>query len=515
MPDQTAQPTILVKKADGTTARLTLDEVMKMRGKKQETRNKIQETKKPASAEAMAGRQEIEKLETGNSKLETRKKEETKKQEAKSREQGTRRELSTINNQQSPINKQPAVLAPVAKPPIAGQEDQLDIIFRWLDFSIADDLRGRLRSLIESRVKGVRTDAQFLLYAGKPASEGGLGFTPEQADDLLAVVKDIYGIKPQAPRVVAKPAPVKTAAAWAEEDTASPLTEEPTKKEVGEIAAAPKEPEKDALEVIRPKLNFQVADNLADRLRTLVEARVKDVRTDDQFLEYAMKDAKTGGLGLTAEQAETLLREVKEEFRIEQRNRPVRRRRKIQEIRNKEQGTKNREQRTGNNKQRIASAGSLSPITYHLSPNVGQPTGRHDRSSAQPAVSQAGKPILHDVIPPKVVPPPASEIKRSVGPVDEIRLFTLVDFRRLSADAGKAGEMLIAKFETIKKESHLLFLQAKEAWKESPLYREYLDVLKRAMSAGKTVDEILAAQGKGGLGKGEFSAVVELNKQLG
>ena len=99
--------------------------------------------------------------------------------------------------------------------------------------------------------------------------------------------------------------------------------------------------------------------------------------------------------------------------------------------------------------------------------------------------------------------------------MDEIRLFTLVDFRRLSADAGKAGGMLIAKFETIKKESHLLFLQAKEAWKESPLYREYLDVLKRAMSAGKTVDEILAAQGKGGLGKGEFSAVVELNKQLG
>src|SRR3989338_3287597 len=119
MPDPTTQPTILVKKADGTTARLTLDEVMKMRGKKQETRNKIKETKKPASAEAMAGRQEIEKLETGNSKLETRKKEETKKQEAKSREQGTRRELSTINNQQSPINKQPAVLAPVAKPPIA------------------------------------------------------------------------------------------------------------------------------------------------------------------------------------------------------------------------------------------------------------------------------------------------------------------------------------------------------------------------------------------------------------
>src|SRR3989338_9892184 len=79
MPDPTTQPTILVKKADGTTARLTLDEVMKMRGKKQETRNKIQETKKPASAEATAGRQETKIQDTRN-KIQENQKSEINKQ---------------------------------------------------------------------------------------------------------------------------------------------------------------------------------------------------------------------------------------------------------------------------------------------------------------------------------------------------------------------------------------------------------------------------------------------------
>ena len=469
MPDQPAatQPTVLVKKADGTTVRMSLDEVMKMRGKMQDARYKIQETKKPAIAEATADRQETKMQDTRN---------------------------KTQENRKSEISKQ------VTGYRLQDAGDVLETVFRWLDFSVADDLRGRLRSLIESRVKGVRTDGQFLLYAGKPAGEGGVGFTPEQADDLLAVVKQLYGIKPESAgqRLAAKPAPAKTVTAWTEEDQSSLLSEEPTKEEVGEISEASKESEKDALQAVIPKLGFPVPADLLSRLRTRIEARMKDVHNDDQFLEYVMKDAKAGGLGFTAEQAETALRVVKEEFRLEQKNRPMRRRRKIQDTRNKIQETKEQGTR---GKQEIKKQEIIEQ--------------KNPKSEIKNLKSEMGKPVLHDVLPPKPVQPSSQqEQKKSVGPVDEIRLFTLVDFRRLSRDAGKAGELLLKKFETIREESHLLYLQAKAAWKESPLYQEYLGVLKQAMNTGKTVDETLAAQGKEGLTKGEFEAVVEVNKQL-
>ena len=89
---------------------------------------------------------------------------------------------------------------------------------------------------------------------------------------------------------------------------------------------------------------------------------------------------------------------------------------------------------------------------------------------------------------------------------------TLTDFRRLAPTADAAASRLWQKFETLKEESYLLYLDAREAWCKSPLYETYVEILIGALREGKTMEEF-AALGKT-LRKEEILEIGEVSSQL-
>lgn len=115
---------------------------------------------------------------------------------------------------------------------------------------------------------------------------------------------------------------------------------------------------------------------------------------------------------------------------------------------------------------------------------------------------------MHDVVRAPAVP------QSSVGPVDELRQFTLADWRRLAPSAQAAGAKLEQKFKTLKDESFMLYLDGREAWQESPLYNQYLNVVVEALRQRQSVAQILSSGGGEGFNLEEFKAVVGLNRAL-
>lgn len=125
-----------------------------------------------------------------------------------------------------------------------------------------------------------------------------------------------------------------------------------------------------------------------------------------------------------------------------------------------------------------------------------------------PAQIPQTKQIVQDIKPPQIV-------KQSVGPVDELENFSLDDFRRLEINAKAAGLKLIDKFETLKYDSYLLFIDGVKAWYNSPLYKQYQDVLYQSLLRNKSVNEILTGGNiKKDLKLEEFKAILEVNEAI-
>ena len=104
----------------------------------------------------------------------------------------------------------------------------------------------------------------------------------------------------------------------------------------------------------------------------------------------------------------------------------------------------------------------------------------------------------------------------AVGPIDEFRLFALKDFRRLASDPKVAADMMLAKFDVLKQDSYLLFMNAVDAWYQSPLYREYQQALFSSIKNDETLADSLAFQGgKAGLSEAEVLALVKVNREIG
>lgn len=126
----------------------------------------------------------------------------------------------------------------------------------------------------------------------------------------------------------------------------------------------------------------------------------------------------------------------------------------------------------------------------------------------QPIVSEApNKPRIQDI---KFEP-------KLVGPIEEIRTMSLVDFRRLDPDPKQAIEKIIQKIDLLEEESFNKRTQAIKAWKESNLNRLYLDLGDKSLEEGKPISEIITEQQNLGidtLNNDELEAIIELNQRL-
>lgn len=98
------------------------------------------------------------------------------------------------------------------------------------------------------------------------------------------------------------------------------------------------------------------------------------------------------------------------------------------------------------------------------------------------ARNDTGRQSMHDIQP---IQP------EEIGPVDEIRTMTLTDWRRLSQNPIEAAARLGQKFVNINDESVLLYLSALVAWRQSPLFRDYMMAVAEGLNNRARIDVVV------------------------
>ncbi len=260
---------------------------------------------------------------------------------------------------------------------------------------------------------------------------------------------------------------------WSKEDHASPLEEFPPVQNTSSDLISPWEQE---AEKVVQKLADHVPDSLHARLHSLVMSYQKGVRTKEQVVEYLERPLTEGGLELDEDTISTVFDIV--ESHVPKKTPP-----------------------------KPASSLPLpqKPSTKpQNSPFLFSPDGQ--MVATRPSVS---KPVLHDVV---MGPTTGRQV---VGPAEEMQFFTLVEWRRIPGSVSDRVARIQEKFETLKKDSFLLFLEARTSWYQSPLYREYQQLFLTALQSGASVESCLR-----GLNNDqtftleELNGIIEINRYL-
>ncbi len=313
-----------------------------------------------------------------------------------------------------------------------------------------------------------------------------------------------------APVAVAKPAPLKKVNA----DFAAPLAEElaPAVNPGPKVSAN----RIDQVDAVIKKLNFNFPAHNLNRLRTIIQLRLKDVRSVEQTKDSLLRAELDGGMNLPARQAEEVLQKCAPpspsaaetaEIVLPLKSAPApkpARRAPPPAVRPEELPATS----TPNNAfvhDRLRASGVPSPSLRAAPAPLSR--GEGEGASVLPAQSfklssqPASKPILHDVV--------AKPMEMT--PVDEVRYFNLVDFRRLAADPAEAARRLRQKFSNLKDESIVLYLQGLAAWRNSPLYLEYLDVVLSALNSDQ---KLPVPRDRKMLQWGELTAIVAMEQTM-
>ena len=106
---------------------------------------------------------------------------------------------------------------------------------------------------------------------------------------------------------------------------------------------------------------------------------------------------------------------------------------------------------------------------------------------------------------------------KMTGPVDELRTLTLMDFRRLGADTKQAVAHIVEKIELLGEESFGKRAEGTNAWRQSPLYKLYLEMGVESMERGEPIGIVISRRSTSNrpyLSEHEFTAVADLNQNL-
>lgn len=232
----------------------------------------------------------------------------------------------------------------------------------------------------------------------------------------------------------------------------------------------------DQVSKVISSLSFKVTPQLENRLRSVIQLRLKDIRSEADTLDAGIRSIKDGGLGLTEIQARELTDKSK----------PTAYNPKPEKIEKKIVKENIVDKIISN------SVPASAPIEDLIVKNV----------APVRAPSATAKVLMHDV----------KSRPLSMGPLDEIQFLSLIDFRRLSSKPTEAAQRLKQKFLNLREESYLLFMKSWEAWRNSPLYQDYINVVDEAIEQRRPLSGVLGEKDK--ISMSEVEALVSLEKDL-
>lgn len=262
-------------------------------------------------------------------------------------------------------------------------------------------------------------------------------------------------------------------------------------------------------EVVR-RLGFSVSPDLQGRMKSLVLAKLKDIKSAEEIKEVLVKPVKNGGLGLTDVQAEKVVQVCQ----------------RIGVSENLDDGKKT-EPPVLKGKTPSMSLMVEPPELPMVIPTYNTVATKNTTLHAAPSKEEKEKivsKILHESIAQepifKISSQPVTKqtmqdisvSEEEMGPVEELKSMTLEDFRRISSNPEEAAKRVLQKMLNLKEESFVWYLDGVAAFRNSPLYVEYMSNICRSLSERKTVANVLASQN--GIKLSEVVAIVEMEKDV-
>ena len=139
-----------------------------------------------------------------------------------------------------------------------------------------------------------------------------------------------------------------------------------------------------------------------------------------------------------------------------------------------------------------------------LKPNIVQRPAAIRRPVVAPT---AAKPRMHDIKP----------VPKVMGPIEELQFLDPVNFRRLGKTPAETTAKIFAKIKLLEKDGYDKMVAGVRAWRQSPVNRLYLRLGQEAIAKGITLkDAVAARQGASQeyLSLEEVEAVLNLNSKL-
>lgn len=260
---------------------------------------------------------------------------------------------------------------------------------------------------------------------------------------------------------------------------------------------------------------------LKKRFSSLITSRLRDIRTSIQLKELLVRSKKVGGLELADDQADQVVHATEEKAKSihdQDTIKELEERKKKKEAERIQEEEQSRQMRQAVAREQIKKAVQKlqqQKQTIIPPPPTPPPPKPKRKPLPSPSIPKVKRPTDGLRTKPKIV-----DIKtpsRLLGPIEEIKSLTVVDFRRLAPMPREATKKIKEKIELLEEESFTRKAEAIQAWKQSEIYQLYLDIGNEGMNKGKSVKEIISSRtidGRSCLTEEEFKVVGDLNKQL-
>lgn len=300
-----------------------------------------------------------------------------------------------------------------------------------------------------------------------------------------------------APAKAEAPKPVKTF----DFSNSAPSIMEENYGSTGGSAGSTSATRADQVDEVVAKLSFRISAPSLSRARSIIQLRLKDVRPERETKELIMQAVEKGGLGLAEKEANQILvlcAEIMGKSKVDIST--------VQPIKQTPVATVVLSQPVvnGNGAQKtLAEVKNVSAPSAVGSPVKNQINHFFNNQSQHLSMnSTVSKPLSRDVIP----------MDEEIGPLQEIRYFTLTDFRRLASDPQEAAGRLKQKFINLKEDSIVLLFEALKSWRKSPLYIEYMNIVIDALVSRQKISAVANDKNRPALA--EIKALINMEQSL-
>ncbi len=374
---------------------------------------------------------------------------------------------------------------------------------------LTEEVARRLREILISYMKGVRTTDQVREALQQSQSEGGVGFSREQADkyidemERLQLAVQIMSEQEYAEwyanfqreatiKLFSQPKPVSQQMAAANAAMSGGASA-PISQVIGEGDQAdlpvvrPIASDYDALleqaiqETMKALSVPGLDEYLKKRLQNIISTRLRDVRNQIQVKEVLMRDSKIGGLDRHPEEAEAMASVIEQAYashRAELTQAEQLRIEGMKQAQNEKREVRRKQESEAHAEWYRQKVQEANPWAAAIESQKAAAAGGAVVQTGP--VSSAAPSAMDSIRPPTRL--------TSLG--NELGGITLAEFRRLSQSPEEAMERLWQKLETLKQESYERWQEGAQAWRQSPLQQQYLQIVAQSFTSGRPVAEI-------------------------